>query len=101
MYARICANTGWTWTYVREELDLPTVAALDLEWGRCPPVHHLVAAYLKYKPAKPAAVVDEATDIAPLLTEIGDVPIRKVAPLDTSAFDAHFPPAPAAPTSQE
>src|SRR5205085_12331277 len=50
LIARVCANTGWTPSYVREHVDLPTVAALDEEWRLRPPVHLLVAAYLDYKP---------------------------------------------------
>lgn len=50
-------------------------------------MHHLVAGYLQYKPRvhTPAQAV---TDIDDLLPTMGSVPIRKVAALDTSAFDA-------------
>jgi hypothetical protein len=77
---------------VREHIDLPTLEALEAEWDRHPPAHHLVASYLGYKPPAPRGKPHEVTDIAPVLAELGDVPIRKVAPVDTSAFDAQFPP---------
>lgn len=73
---------------MREHVDLPTVAALDEEWRLHPPVHHLVAAYLDYKPRANRPATQADTDIGPLLAEMGDVPIRKVMPIDTSAFDA-------------
>jgi hypothetical protein len=47
----------------------------------------LVAAYLDYKPAAPVSA-QAVTDIEDLLPTLGNVPIRHVAPLDTSAFDA-------------
>lgn len=72
---------------MREHVDLPTVDALRAEWELHPPVHHLVAAYLGYKPSvrTPAQVV---TDIDNLLPMLGDVPIRKGTAVDSSAFDA-------------
>ena len=83
----MCGNTGWTWTYVREHIDLPTLDALRAEWALHPPVHHLVAAYLGHKPSVQAPA-HAVVDIEDLLPELGHVPIRHVAPLDTSAFDA-------------
>lgn len=35
---------------MRSHVDLPTLVALQAEWQDHPPVHHLVAAYLGYKP---------------------------------------------------
>ena len=37
---------------MREHVDLPTLDALNDEWRQHPPVHHLVAAYLDYQPAR-------------------------------------------------
>ena len=53
-------------------------------------MHSLVAAYLGYKPAAQTSAPTAVTDIDDLLPELGNVPIRHVAPLDTSAFDAQF-----------
>jgi hypothetical protein len=72
---------------VREHVDLPTVDALQEEWRLHPPVHHLVAAYLDYKPRDMRATPADA-DVTPLLAELGEVPIRQVSPIDTSAYDA-------------
>ncbi len=69
--------------------------ALEAEWDRHPPVHHLVAAYLDYKPRNASSSGSHAvTDIEPLLSELGNLPIRQVQAIDTSAFDAAFPQAP-------
>lgn len=73
---------------MREHVDLPTVAALDEEWRLHPPVHHLVAAYLDYKPRDNAPPASADADIGPLLAQMGEIPVRTVAPIDTSAFDA-------------
>jgi hypothetical protein len=72
---------------VREHVDLPTVDALKAEWDRHPPVHHLVAAYLGYKPPVHAHA-HEVTDMEDILPGLGNVPIHKVAPLDTSGYEA-------------
>ncbi len=70
-------------------VDLPTIEALNNEWRLHPPVHHLVAAYLDYKPPSQASAQQTTvTDFEDLLSEIGNVPIRTVAPIDTTAFDA-------------
>jgi hypothetical protein len=72
---------------VRTHVDLPTVDALEAEWARHPPVHHLVAAYLGYKaPVQTAA--HTVTDIDDMLPALGHVPIRTMPPMDTAAFDA-------------
>jgi len=72
---------------VREHVDLPTVKALQAEWDRHPPVHHLVAGYLGYKPpVKTSGQV--VTDIDDYLPALGPMPIMKVQPVDTTAFDA-------------
>lgn len=83
MFARICANTGWTWSYVREHVDLPTLEALEQEWLDQPPVHRLVAAYLDYKrPADAEAATDSS-----LLELMSAMPANPSAPrLDNSAW---------------
>lgn len=77
---------------MREHVDLPRLEALEREWKRHPPVHHLVAAYLGYKPPASAGAkqgLDVSEDITPLLGEAGGLPIRTDAPkVDTSAWDA-------------
>lgn len=83
---------------MREHVDLPTVDALQAEWDLHPPVHHLVASYLGYKPRvhTPAHTV---TDIDDYLPALGHLPVRQAAPVDTSAFDAACPPLPPIPTT--
>jgi hypothetical protein len=75
---------------VRNHVDLPTVDAMTLEWQRHPPVHRLVAGYLGYKAPAVHTPASTVTDIDDLLPNFGNVPIRQVAPLDTTAFDAQF-----------
>lgn len=62
---------------------------MDAQWAQHPPVHHLVASYLGYKPP---AVSDgtpfPVIDIDNHLMDMGPMQIRKVAPLDTTAYDA-------------
>ncbi len=69
-----------------EHVDLPTLDALQAEWRLHPPVHHLVASYLGYKAPsnEPAKVI---TDFEEIASSLGGVPIRVIAPLDTTAFD--------------
>ena len=47
--------TGWTWDYIEDNLTLPRVYALMNYWGKHPPLHVMVAAYLGIK--------DEAEEI--------------------------------------
>ena len=70
-----------------EHVDLPLVDALNNEWRQNPPVHHLVAAYLGYKPPVQTSA-HTVTDIDDLVPDLGNLPVRNAAPLDTSAFDA-------------
>jgi hypothetical protein len=74
---------------VREHVDLPTVFALQDEWRLNPPVHHLVASYMQYKPDDPSQVV-QVTDADDLAQALGNLPLRKVDALDTAAFDAEM-----------
>jgi hypothetical protein len=41
---------GWTWDYVEWNVDLPRLRSLHKYWRRNPPIHVLVAAYMKYEP---------------------------------------------------
>lgn len=41
---------------MREQLDLPTIKAMQNEWGKHPPTHHLVAAYMGRKPVRSGKV---------------------------------------------
>ncbi|RQO57970.1 hypothetical protein DBR47_14345 [Paucibacter sp. KBW04] len=38
--------TGWTIPHIRDELDLPTLAALREQWAQFPPLPVMVAHYL-------------------------------------------------------
>ena len=75
---------------MRNHCDIPTLMALQGEWQRHPPVHHLVAAYLGHKPpaARTAQACAPEADINELIAELGDVPVRKAAPVDSAAFEA-------------
>lgn len=85
LFARICANTGWTWDYVRSNVDLPMLDALEQQWLDQPPVHRLVAAYLEYKPP---AHTEPAND-ASLHELMSAMPVNPNAPaLDNSAWEA-------------
>jgi hypothetical protein len=82
--ARICANTGWTWDYVRNHVDLPTLQALEDEWLDNPPVHRMVATYLGYE--RPAEI--EAKNDESLLALMAGMPVNTSAPkLDNSAWE--------------
>lgn len=50
------ANTGWTWDYVEEQLDIPRLAALNAYWRNHPPVHYLLAAFVGFKPPRERTV---------------------------------------------
>lgn len=50
---------------VREELDLPTLEALEEQWRCHPPVHLLVAAYLQYAPPAKAQETGDAGESRP------------------------------------
>lgn len=72
---------------MREHVDLPMLEALEAEWAQWPPVHHLVAAYLDYKPP---AVRESETDQA-LLELMGSLPQRPgAAQLDDGAWRQHL-----------
>jgi hypothetical protein len=45
----VVASTGWTWDYVRDELDIPRLTALTEYWQQHPPLHLVVAAALGVK----------------------------------------------------
>lgn len=48
---------GWDWDYVLWNVDLPRLRSLNLYWKNNPPVHQLVAAYMKYEPKKDASQI--------------------------------------------
>lgn len=79
---------------MREHVDLPTAEALQAEWQRHPPVHHLVAAYLGYQAPPPSlnARTGSATvvNVEDFLADLGDVhiPVRVGRPPDSTDFDA-------------
>lgn len=50
-------------------------------------MHHLVASYLGYE-HKVQTPAQQVTDIDAFLPSMGPMPIRRMQPLDTSAFDA-------------
>jgi hypothetical protein len=52
--------TGWTYSYVEEELDMPLLVMLAEEWEENPPVHMLLAAFMGYKPKSKSRVNDPA-----------------------------------------
>lgn len=54
IYAHVCANTGWTWDYVRDHLDMPRLQAMYDNWRDQPPLRAMVAAYLGIKPQERA-----------------------------------------------
>ena len=75
---------------MREHVDLPTLDALQSEWSLHPPVHHLVAAYLGYKPPVQTRAQNTVSDIEDYRQEIGSLEVRKVVATDTTAFDAQM-----------
>lgn len=50
--------TGWPIPHIRDELDLPTLAALRAQWAQFPPLPVMVAHYLGA--AKPKPVAEQA-----------------------------------------
>lgn len=72
---------------MRSHVDLPTLTALQDEWQEHPPVHHLVAAYLGYKPPQDRAAESEQT----LQALMSSLPVNTSAPkLDESAWQQHI-----------
>lgn len=75
---------------MRDHVDLPTLDALNDEWRRHPPVHHLVAAYLDYQPSQQAGApmtAEQEHQLASLMHGMPTVSGPAFA-LDTSAWDA-------------
>ncbi len=74
---------------MREHVDLPTLDALNDEWRQHPPVHHLVAAYLDYQPARQPGAPMSAEQERELANLMQSMPATVGAlPLDTRAWDA-------------
>jgi len=71
---------------VRTHVDLPMLDALQAEWLQHPPTHHLVAAYLDYKPK---AEPDPQQQQEEMLRMLSMMPVVTSAPkLDTSEWDS-------------
>jgi hypothetical protein len=70
-------------------VDLPMLAALQDEWRDHPPVHHLVAAYLDYKPSGGSSSTSPEQD-QNLKSIMDSMPVANgpAFALDTSAWDA-------------
>lgn len=75
---------GWTWSQAEAELDLHRLAALTRHWTAHPPVHLLVAAYLKYEPPKPITRAEDAPEVAQILAA---TPTLKAPAVSAGAWD--------------
>lgn len=78
LYARIAYSTGWTIPHIRDELDLPTLDAMNAQWKAFPPLPVLVAHYL-------GAARPEPTEAPASLDEQDVIPTQR---LSASDFDA-------------
>lgn len=57
IYALMCAETGWTWEYVDEEMTLPRLDEFTKLWNRHPPLRvavHAIAIALGMENSTPA-----------------------------------------------
>jgi hypothetical protein len=89
LIARVCANTGWTWSYVREHVDLPTVDALERGVAAAPAGAPPGGRLPGLQAARKAGGAPGRRTCRPLLGEFGATADPcKAAPIDTSAFDA-------------
>lgn len=75
---------------MREHVDLPILEALTHEWAKAPPVHRLVAAYMKYEPPRPAGKPGE---VNPEVRGLLPAATTRLTPIDTSLWDTLQPPA--------
>lgn len=66
LYARICAQTGWTWEYVGQHLTLPRLKALNAHWQKNPPLQE---------------------QVLQLLTGLGGAPGSGAEPTEYGSFD--------------
>ncbi|MFL9610180.1 hypothetical protein ACKF11_08865 [Methylobacillus sp. Pita2] len=82
--ASLCACTGWTWHYVMHELDVPRLAQFEAYYGKHPPLHLMVAAYLGVKPADPAPAVAAEVDDGQLEHLLQHIPLSKPEPYLTA-----------------
>ena len=63
LYAKIAYRTGWTIPHIREEIDLPTLAALNEQWKQYPPLPVMVAHYLgAANPKTPESRIERLED---------------------------------------
>lgn len=53
---------GWTWEYVDEQMTLPRVKAIWMQWKRFPPLHIMVGTYLGYGKKADAAPANVPLD---------------------------------------
>lgn len=65
LYADLAYCTGWTIPHIRDELDLPTLAALRGQWARFPPLPVMVAYYLGAAKPRARAADIEQQDVIP------------------------------------
>lgn len=87
--------TGWTIPHIRDELDLPTLAALREQWEQFPPLPVMVAHYLGA--AKPKKTDKQAES----LDEQDAIPTTKLSEGDFNALLASMglPTSPPPPTA--
>lgn len=65
IYCHLAMSTGWTFTQIGEEFDIPRIEAMNRYWLKHPPVHVMIASYLGVKDTEPPPIVDgkvETTD---------------------------------------
>ncbi|MEQ1663171.1 MAG: hypothetical protein ABL877_10805 [Thiobacillus sp.] len=63
LYAGIAYRTGWSIPHIREEIDLPTLAAMREQWEQYPPLPVMVAHYLgAAKPKTPESQIERLED---------------------------------------
>ena len=64
----VCANTGWTWDYVLEHVDIPRFEALSGYWVDHPPLQWMVSAYFNLGKKSPVKNIEEASEFVPVET---------------------------------
>lgn len=70
--------TGWPIPHIRDEVDLPTLAALREQWAQYPPLPVVVAHYLGF--AKPRRSADQ-------IERLEDQDVMPATRLSAEAFD--------------
>jgi hypothetical protein len=64
--AYVCFNTGWTWDYVRDHVDIPRLESLHKYWANHPPLQWMVASYFGIGKKAPAINIEEASEFVPV-----------------------------------